>query len=90
MASASVTPAVTEAQTIIVEPEVVHLSLDPDETKFLVAVLSRIGGDKTKSRRRHAVALQNALRQAGVPAGHYRDREDVEPDNRAIYFLPTN
>lgn len=92
MARASVTPAVLETTTIVVEPEVVTLTLSPEEATALRDVCRRIGGDPLKSRRRYFDAIGRALSRAGVEGSAFEDHDvDESPRPGSIFFItPTN
>lgn len=56
---------VEKVETKKVKEKVVHLILSPEEAKFLASILVRVGGDKTRSRRRHQVPISGVLRELG-------------------------
>lgn len=61
----------------------VVLELTQDEAQFVVDLLGAVGGSPTGSRRRHADAVDAALRKAGVIRAY------GGPDDKrgAVYFL---
>lgn len=48
-------------------PRVYRLELTQDEAQFIRSVMSSCGGDSETSRRKHADAIETAMRNAGVP-----------------------
>ena len=64
------------------------LELTEEEAGFLIAVMYCIGGDPTKSRRRHAKAILENLETAGVPLTVGADHKvpDIMNSNRSIWF----
>lgn len=58
--------------------ESVTLELDRDELVWLSTVLCRTGGSPTQSLRKHADAINNALRNMGIVASELARHDLVE------------
>jgi 3-deoxy-D-arabino-heptulosonate 7-phosphate (DAHP) synthase len=68
---------VVRVETVDV-PESVELTLSPEEAQFISDLLSRVGGDKVRSRRQHAEAISRSLDSAGFK--YNRNATDVSGD----------
>lgn len=91
--------AVAKQETIVVEKwvktdvqeTVVQLSLNKDEAQFLYDLMQKVGGCESTSRRKHAEAIDQALKgmKGVVDSDYYRKPGDFSPNYaNTIYFLP--
>jgi hypothetical protein len=65
------------------------LELTEKEANFLLAVTQCIGGDPVTSRRRYAITITEALKNAGIPelvVDEYFKIPDIMNSNRSIWF----
>lgn len=76
--------ATMETKAVTIVTKTVTLVLSEQEAGTLSAILWRIGGHPSRSRRRYAEAIKEALFYAGFFLDEPKDIEEV---NRAIYFL---
>ena len=65
----------------------VDLKLDMEEAQTLTDILCRIGGHMTDSRRKHAQAILNTMRDAGIE--YAADPEDLKGSD-SIHFAETD
>lgn len=84
MAEAKRSKAVVR-KVVEVEEHFVDLRLSIEEAQFIYNVMNRIGGNQTKSRRRHADNIYNAL-VAVTPGRPWADKDDIDENNNSIYF----
>jgi hypothetical protein len=91
MASASQNKRTERVERVIVEEVEVNdgyvLMLTNDEAHFLRDILGRIGGHPSKSRRRFADTIADALDRADAPhTNYYELANQTESTRRSIYF----
>lgn len=68
----------------VVEENEYTLTLNEKEIQTLTSILARVGGSPTKSRRKYADSIAEALRTVGFDTTF--DPTDINSFSRAIYF----